>query len=65
MGRICLKIQTFQAKYDGEILSHVYDKRQTSDSSWEFLKIQKEQMKWKQSTTIFIDKSYVKLLIFK
>ena len=56
MGRICLKIQTFQAKYDGEILSHVYDKRQTSDSSWEFLKIQKEQMKWKQSTTILIDK---------
>ena len=25
--------------------SHVYGKRQTSDSSWEFLKIENEQMK--------------------
>ena len=63
MGRICLKIQTFQAKYNREIWSDVHDKRQTSDSSWEFLKVEKEQMKY--STTILVDKSDVKLLIFK
>ena len=61
MGRICLKIQTFQAKCNREIYSHVYDKLQTSDSSWEFLKIENEQMK----QTVLIDKSDVKLLILK
>ena len=42
--------------------SHVYGKRQTSDSSWEFLKIENEQMK--QSKTILIDENNVKLYLF-
>ena len=46
-----------------EFKLHLYGKRQTSDSSWKFLKVEKEQMK--QSTAILIDKSDVKLLIFK
>ena len=33
---------------------HVYGKRQTSDSSWEFLKIENEQIKTAQK--IFMDK---------
>ena len=33
---------------------HVYGKRQTSDSSWEFLKIENEQIKTAQK--IFVDK---------
>ena len=42
--------------------SYVYGKRQTSDSSWEFLKIENEQMK--QSKTILIDENNVKLYLF-
>ena len=37
-----------------EIKLHVYGKRQTSDSSWEFLKIENEQIK--QLKTILMDK---------
>ena len=34
-----------------EIKIHVYGKRQTSDSSWEFLRIENEQMKTVQNNS--------------
>ena len=41
---------------------HVYAKRQTSNSSYEFLRIENKQIK--QSTTILMYKTGVKILIF-
>ena len=35
----------------GEIKSHVYDKRQTSEWSWEFLTIENKQMKTIQNSS--------------
>ena len=35
----------------GEIKLHVYGKRQTSDSSWEFLKIENKQIKTAQNNS--------------
>ena len=43
-----------------EIKIHAYAKRQTSDSSWEFLRIENKQM----SKTILMYKTGVKLLFF-
>ena len=36
---------------DREINIHVYDKRQTTDSSWEFLKIENKQIKTVQNNS--------------
>ena len=50
---------------DREIYSHANGKWQTStDSSWEFLKIENMQIKWKQLKAIFMDKTNLKLRIF-
>ena len=38
-------------KYSREIKSHVSDKRQTSDSSWEFLRIENKQIKTVQDNS--------------
>ena len=45
-----------------EFKLHVNAKRQTSDSSWEFLKIENEQIKTPQK--ILLDKKCVKLLTY-
>ena len=37
-----------------EIKSHVYAKRQTSDSSWEFLRIENKQIKIVQNNSLCI-----------
>ena len=39
------------AKNAKEIKSHVYGKQQTSDSSWEFLRIENEQIKTVQNNS--------------
>ena len=44
-----------------EFKPHIYGKRQTSDSSWEFLKIENEQIKTAQNKSYWI-KNCVKLL---
>ena len=63
---LSLKVQTAWARlvcYDlylntrwysdirGEFKLHVYDKRKTSDSRWEFLKIENEQIKAAQKSS--------------
>ena len=44
-----------------KIKIHVYAKRQTSDSSWEFLQIENKQIK--MSRKMFVYKTSLKLLI--
>ena len=56
-----LKLKSFRADlsvaaraYSGDIREfklHLYGKRQTSDSSWEFLKIENEQIKTAQNNS--------------
>ena len=46
-----------------EFKLHVYGKRQTSNSSWEFLKIENEKMKTAQKI-LMDEKNCVKLLIY-
>ena len=46
-----------------EFKLQVYGKRQTSDSSWEFLKIENEQLKTVQNNSYEL-KNCVKLLIY-
>ena len=50
-----------RTRYIGEIRNHAYGKRQTSDSSREFLKIQNKQIKTVQTETILKDKTSEKL----
>ena len=45
-----------------EFKLHLYGKRQTSDSSWEFLKIENEHIKNSSKQFLWM-KNYVKLLI--
>ena len=47
-----------------EIMIHVHGKRQTSDLSWEFLRIENKQIETVQNNS-FRDKTGVKLLIFE
>ena len=48
-----------------EIYSHANGKWQTfTDSSWEFLKIENMQIKWKKLKAILMDKTNLKLTIF-
>ena len=50
--------------FNREIKIHVYAKPQTSDSSWEFLKIENKQIKTVQNNIILMYKTGMKLLIF-
>ena len=53
-----------QSSFERFRLNHVYGKRQTSVSSWEFLKIGNEQIETVQNGSL-MDKNGVKLLIFE
>ena len=53
-----------QSSFERFRLNHVYGKRQTSVSSWEFLKIGNEQIETVQNSSL-MDKNGVKLLIFE
>ena len=46
-------LRTSTLSLNGEFKLHVYGKRQTSDSNWEFLKIENEQIKAAQNNSQF------------
>ena len=54
----------FPCRNNREFKRHVYGKRQKSDSSWEFLKIENEQIKTVQNNSYAVDKNCLKLLIY-
>ena len=53
-----------RTRYIGEVRNHAYGKRQTSYSSWEFLKIWNKQIKTVQTETILKDKTSEKFFFF-
>ena len=63
--RVFILVIFCQKILNREIYSHANGKWQTStDSSWEFLKIENMQIKWKQLKAILMDKTNLKLTIF-
>ena len=63
--RVFILVIFWQKILNREIYSHANGKWQTStDLSWEFLKIENMQIKWKQLKAILMDKTKLKLTNF-